>query len=218
MDISRMIDQLSSLIDDYTALIRRSKYPDASDNMSEVRVILMRLEAAIERITPSGSIYRRQIDFERDRNAPAYRLPTVVGVAAALRDDFHAGWRESVVEVVRAETYSDYLEMADGLLRQGGYKDPAAVIAGTSLEVHLRALCLKSAVDVTQPDGSPKKADTMNSDLKKAGVYDLLQQKQVTAWLDLRNKAAHGDYTSYDEGQVRLLIDGVRGFILKYPA
>ena len=32
----------------------------------------------------------------------------------------------------------------------------------------------------------------MNSDLVKAGVYNLLKQKQITALADLRNKAAHG--------------------------
>ncbi|MFH9833379.1 hypothetical protein ACH4NC_18980 [Streptomyces sp. NPDC017201] len=58
----------------------------------------------------------------------------------------------------------------------------------------------------------------MNADLKKAGAYDGLQQKQITAWMDLRNKAAHGNYAGYDEQQVRLFIEGVRGFMLKYPA
>ncbi|MFE6977890.1 hypothetical protein [Streptomyces sp. NPDC057682] len=55
----------------------------------------------------------------------------------------------------------------------------------------------------------------MNSDLKKAGVYDGLQQKQITAWTDLRNMAAHGNY---DDTQVRLFIDGVRAFLMKHPA
>ncbi|AWW42315.1 hypothetical protein DN051_06685 [Streptomyces cadmiisoli] len=66
--------------------------------------------------------------------------------------------------------------------------------------------------------GKPKKAYTMNADLKKAGVYDGLQQKEVTAWMDLRNKAAHGDYADYDRDQVRRLIGGVEAFMRKYPA
>ncbi|WP_234373997.1 hypothetical protein [Streptomyces scabiei] len=118
--------------------------------------------------------------------------------------------------MVHADTYSDYLEMADALLAKG-YKDAAAVITGTSLEVHVRALCVKNGV-TTAVAGKPKKADTMNADLKKAGVYDGLQQKQITAWMDLRNKAAHGDYDDYDDTQVRLFIDGVQAFLMKYPA
>lgn len=146
-----------------------------------------------------------------------WRLAAVEGVAIGLNEDIKAGWFESVVELVHADTYSDYLEMADGLLSQG-YKDAAAVIAGTSLEVHVRALCVKHGVDIVLPNGSAKKADTMNADLKKVGVYDGLRQKQLTAWMDLRNKAAHGNYGDYDHAQVGLFISGVREFMLKYPA
>ncbi|MFI1414533.1 hypothetical protein ACH4Y0_32095 [Streptomyces sp. NPDC020707] len=120
-----------------------------------------------------------------------------------------------MVELVRADTYSDYLEMVDALLAKG-YKDAAAVITGTSLEIHVRALCVKNSVTSTVA-GKPKKADTMNADLKKAGIYDGLQQKQITAWMDLRNKAAHGNYGDYDAAQVRLFIDGVQAFLMKYP-
>ena len=73
-----------------------------------------------------------------------------------------AGWCESVVELVHADTYSDYLEMVE------------------------------------------------------SGVYDGLQQKRLTAWMDLRNKAAHGNYADYDKSRVRLFIDGARAFILKW--
>jgi hypothetical protein len=119
--------------------------------------------------------------------------------------------------MVHADTHSDYLDMAETLLRSG-YKDAAAVITGTSLEVHVRALCVKHGVDTELASGAPKKADVMNADLKKADVYDGLRQKQITAWMDLRNKAAHGDYQSYDEHQVRMFIDGVRDFMLKHSA
>jgi len=32
------------------------------------------------------------------------------------------------------------------------------------------------------------------------------QQKQITSWGDLRNKAAHGQYDKYDEKQVRMML------------
>ncbi|QCW80675.1 hypothetical protein EQG64_22595 [Streptomyces sp. S6] len=66
--------------------------------------------------------------------------------------------------------------------------------------------------------GKLKKANTMSADLKKAGVYDGLQEKKVTAWMDLRNKAAHGDYSTYDKSEVGQFIEGVRTFLVKYPA
>ncbi|MEV7165722.1 hypothetical protein AB0N60_26780 [Streptomyces microflavus] len=216
MDISKMVEQLDELIGAYADLVQKSKWDDASDLPAESRVLMNRLESAIERLTAPDSVHRRQAQLHVKMNN-SFKLAEYVGVAQALRDDLKAGWSESFVELVHADTHSDYLDMAEELLGKG-YKDPAAVVTGTSLEVHVRALCVKHGVDTELSTGAPKKADTMNADLKKAGVYGTLQQKQLTAWMDLRNKAAHGDWKEYDIQQVRLLIDGVRDFMLKYPA
>ena len=97
--------------------------------------------------------------------------------------------------------------MAQHLLNEG-YKDAAAVIAGSSLEAHLRQLCQKSGISTEVIGGAsttPKKADRLNSDLAAAASYSKLDQKNVTAWLDLRNKAAHGKYAEYKAPQVNLL-------------
>ena len=111
--------------------------------------------------------------------------------------------------------------MAQHLL-DAGYKDAAAVVAGSTLESHLRMLCTKSTLpsEFIKPDGStaPKKAESMNSDLANADVYSKLDQKNVTAWLDLRNKAAHGRYAEYQPDQVSLFIAGVRDFLTRVPA
>ena len=60
--------------------------------------------------------------------------------------------------------------------------------------------------------------DTLNAELKAYGVYNAIEHKQVTAWLGLRNSAAHGDYGDYDEVTVKGMIDGVREFAFRYPA
>jgi len=46
----------------------------------------------------------------------------------------------------------------------------------------------------------------------------LLDQKNVTAGLDLRNKAAHGNYADYNIGQVKILISNIQDFITRIPA
>lgn len=89
---------------------------------------------------------------------------------------------------------------------------------GSTLEEHLRQLCDTYKVDKTVVKGSddvPKKADGMNIDLKKAGAYNALDQKQVTAWLGIRNSAAHGKYEEYTWEQVKALYDGVLNFIAR---
>jgi uncharacterized protein (DUF2164 family) len=128
-----------------------------------------------------------------------------------------AGYTQSVIELVHADIFADFLEMADYLLEQG-YKDPAAVVTGSVLEEHLRKLCIKHGVPVAKPDGRPKTADTLNSELTGAGVYSLLDQKNVTAWLDLRNKAAHGKYSEYTKEQVALMLQAVRDFLSRDQA
>ena len=59
---------------------------------------------------------------------------------------------------------------------------------------------------------------TLNSELAAKDVYSKLDQKSVTAWLDLRNKAAHGHYADYTTEQVSLLLQSVRNFIARLPA
>lgn len=207
------ISQLEQLLKEYADLAPKSQHDDLSD-LPAGRVLGNRLQAAIERLTPPGSSYARQV--ERYRANPTAFMKELIGIASALRNDLQSGWLASVVELVHADTYNDYLEMAEGLLN-GGYKDAAAVVAGTSLEVHLRSLCGKHGIP-TDVGGKPKKADTMNADLKKAGAYSALEQKSATAWLHLRNSAAHGNYNDYATKDVGYLIRGIRDFMVKYPA
>ena len=132
-----------------------------------------------------------------------------------MRADYAAGYLLSVEQLIGANLFSDFIEMAEHLLEQG-YKDPAAVLVGGVLEEHLRQLCARNGVPV-DVGGKPKKADSMNADLLTAGVYQKLDQKSVTAWLDLRNKAAHGKYGEYSAQQVQLLLQGVRDFLTRNP-
>ena len=58
----------------------------------------------------------------------------------------------------------------------------------------------------------------LNAELIKSNAYSKLDQKNVTAWLGLRNSAAHGCYTDYDKQQVSLLISSIRDFLTRNPA
>ncbi|MDX6610131.1 MAG: hypothetical protein QOF85_2056 [Solirubrobacterales bacterium] len=87
--------------------------------------------------------------------------------------------------------FADFLEMANHLLGEG-YKDAAAVIAGSTLEGHLRTLAEKLGLPTSNDVGEPLKAARLNEDLRKAEAYEKNDQKAVTAWLGIRNDAAHG--------------------------
>jgi hypothetical protein len=136
-----------------------------------------------------------------------------LGILTSIRDDITGGWIETTKGLVTAEVFADFLEMA-GHLHDEKYKDPAAVVVGSVLEEHLRQLCAAASIPVDDPaSGRTRKADSLNADLVKANKYSKLDQKNITAWLDLRNKAAHGKYSEYTSDQVGLMLAGVRDFV-----
>jgi hypothetical protein len=222
-------DQLLRQIDDalayQTVMREKGKYDDLSGlpSWEYERFATMAL-AAIQRVTGADSVYMQQaIEASKPKESrPDYfrSFKTVLSILESLREALAADYLESASSRIHASVFADFLEMSQHLLDEG-YKDAAAVIAGSSLEAHLRQLCSKFGVDttVTTSSGlSPKKADRMNADLSNAKAYSVLDQKNVTAWLDLRNKAAHGEYAKYVAEQVGLLISGIRDFIGRNPA
>lgn len=154
--------------------------------------------------------FERSVDDSYD-----YNIDSGVNILLSIRHEIEQGWLTSLKRLVTAEVFSDFLDMSKYLLDEN-YKDAAAVMIGSVLEEHLRQLCSTYSVDtfiIKGNDHIPKKADLMNSDLTKAGVYGVLEQKNVTAWLDLRNRAAHGKYSEYTLEQVKLMYMGVLDFV-----
>ena len=204
-----ILKQIDAALELWSTHRVKSKHDDLSDLpdrplATEVDTILA---ATLDRLAPANSPYRESI---------SHIMRSKVGALRALRRDYDAGYLSSVQSLVRAEVFADFLEMAEHLLEQG-YKDPCAVLVGGVLEDHLRSLCQGRGIPL-QMSGKPKKADSMNNDLASAGVYSKLDQKNVTAWLDLRNKAAHAQYGEYNADQVQNLLIGVREFAARITA
>ena len=212
-------EQLESVIKDYDSTTQNASYEDASDKLdiTEVSDLRTRCIAAIERASGSNSTYRKRINENTiDKYNDWHYLRKEIGVAKALLSDINNNYMQSFEEILHSDMFGNFLEMAAHLL-ENGYKDPAAVLAGSSLEIHIKHLCMKNNVN-TLRNGKPIKTETLNSELKKEGVYTNMDQKSITAWLDLRNNAAHGNYNEYSKEQVRLLISSVQDFITRYPA
>jgi len=222
-DVSQQfISQLKSVIEEYLALRKISKHNDLSDlPVSQTQKFITLARATIERVGGTNSAYNKQTeDILNEGGFEGYIASRLIGVVEALYLEAKRGYLQTFSELIHGEVFSDFLEMASHLLDEG-YKDAAAVIAGSSLEAHIRQLCLKYFIEIEVSTSSglkPKKADNLNSDLANASVYTKLDQKNVTAWLDLRNKAAHGKYSQYMGGQVGIMISGIRDFLTRIPA
>jgi hypothetical protein len=217
MDIGRMhvmkdlyIAELDGILAEYRSAERR--------NLTVASALSTRCITAIDRAGGRSSIYfdRASSILAKSTENPFARIDQLMGIATALRHDLANGYLVSYEERIHGEIFSDYLEMAQHIC-DTGYKDAAAVIAGSTLESHLRQMCQKAGVPI-EADGKPKKADTMNADLYKATAYTSMQHKSITAWLGLRNNAAHGKYNEYAKPEVALFIAGIREFMTRHPA
>ena len=141
-----------------------------------------------------------------------------INILLAIKSEIENGWLISLKQLVSSEIFSDFLDMSKHLLDHK-YKDPAAVMIGSTLEEHLRLLCKKNSVSTEfEKSGNliPKKANLLNAELVKVNAYGVLESKNVTAWLDLRNRAAHGKYDEYTIEQVNLMYQGVLNFIMTH--
>lgn len=142
-----------------------------------------------------------------------------LGVLKAAKLEIEEGWLLTVKEFISADIFSNFLEMAEYLLNED-YKDASAVMIGGVLEEHLRQLCIRNSISIEVIEKGktvPKKAELMNSELSSNSIqiYSKLDQKNVTAWLHLRNNAAHGEYSKYTKEQVEIMYQGVTNFITR---
>lgn len=136
-------------------------------------------------------------------------LDGVRGVAWGVRLDMEGNYFRDLRAQIREEVEGDFLGQATRLLGEG-LKDPAAMLVGAVLEDALRQLCRKHGL----PEGDSLEA--MNEPLRRAGVYGLPQKQQITAWTAIRNKADHGRFAEYSLEEVRLMHQGVSGFVATY--
>jgi hypothetical protein len=119
----------------------------------------------------------------------------------AAKEDFEGGYLSSYKSIVQAEVFDSELEQASDLLNNG-YYIASAVIAGTVLETAIREKCASNSI------GSGK-LDKMNADLAKANIYNVNVQKQITALAGLRNSAAHGKSSEFNQADVKQMIEAI---------
>jgi hypothetical protein len=217
-DKKAALAQMDEVLDEWQKARAASKHEDLND-LEDTRIALVssRLASVLGRFAPSGSQYFQSMKFYTHKFGTNWQtISPLSGALLALRRDYELGYLSSIEELVHADTFSGLLEMA-AYLQESGYKDAAAVIAGSVLEQHLRELAKKNGINVMHGDKF-KKAETLNAELAEVKIYSKLDQKNVTSWLGLRNDAAHGNYKNYTMEQAKLMQDSVANFLTRNPA
>lgn len=133
-----------------------------------------------------------------------------LGTLLAAQDDFKTGALFQIKALITAEVFDEFLEQAEALY-SAGYFGPAAVIAGAVLEDALRKICIHRDIELPEKP----KLDWMNARLAKAGVFNSLTQKKITALADIRNSAAHGKWDAFESSDVAGMIEWTRDFMQK---
>ncbi|WP_193172093.1 hypothetical protein [Nisaea nitritireducens] len=217
MEKEQVIGQILAVLEKWNEIKPRFERGDG-DIPTEIGVMIhSELANAIRKIAPVGTIYRDKVDkIILDDNYWSTKISDLAGILLAIKNEIECGYLDSIEESIHLETSASFMDMAQNLMSQG-YKDAAAVIIGSVLEQHIRSLSAKNSIEV-EVDGKFRKAEALNADLVKNRVINKLDQKNVTAWLGLRNEAAHGEYSSYGADQVRLMIASIQDFVTRYPA
>ncbi len=166
-----------------------------------------------------GSLFGRNSEYylhlQENFKHAGYHSDMARGMAVlnAAWNDYSKGYLNELKTLVRAEIFDDFLELAQYLYDQGYYQ-PAAVLAGGVLEDSLRKVCDKSGI----PLQAKPKLDSMNAELAKQGVYNTLVQKRITWLADIRNKAAHAQWSTFSATDVDAMLRQVRDFVTDYLA
>jgi len=152
-------------------------------------------------------------------------MSEAVGKLKAIKYDFENGFLDNLSMQIEAEIAADYMGQAEQLLdecKNGKYDHvPAAVLTGAVLEKSLRTLCDQQTPPIstfkTTPRGSePLTLNPLIDALKKAELFNELKAKQLRAWADIRNAAAHGNFDEFSRSDIEQMINGVKDFLATY--
>ena len=212
---STLKDDLADLVkigEDLTKVAKNSGSKLGDEYVKQAAAWVARVGQMIRRLYPTQSQHLinfeaciAQYEFHIMHSNYYQHLPIVTGIVKAVQHELEKGLLSDIRQLLQADIFSDFLEMAEHLLKEN-YKDAAAVIIGSVLEDTLRKLADANGIPTVNSSGKKLTMDPLNNELVKPGVYNKLVQKQITSWADLRNNAAHGHYGQYDKKQVEMML------------
>lgn len=209
-----LTDEITNLIQIGDELTKKAK--GSSSNLGDADISkcvswITRTGEMIKRLYPADSQHLEsykaclsQYKFAAMHSNYYQHLAIATGLLSGVLHELEKGLLSDIKQLLQADIFADFLEMAEHLLKEN-YKDASAVIIGSVLEDTLRKLAETNGVP-TATGGKPLTIDPLNAALANAGIYNKLVQKQITGWADLRNKAAHGHYDEYDKHQVEMML------------
>jgi hypothetical protein len=114
-----------------------------------------------------------------------------------------------------ADVISDELEQAAAILDDNAFHPATAVmLAGAVLEQYLRSWVEELGLPLA---GDKRSIEIYADALGKPGHVDRGERKDLTAWADRRNDAAHGKFEKVDDrDRARIMVEGIDLFMRKH--
>lgn len=146
--------------------------------------------------------------YERFVQDTKNQYPNAAGEGAsileALSADVAAGYLRRQAELIAAEVFGDFLDMAQHLL-DAGYHVASASPIGAVLEDGLRRLARRHHLKVGPSDD----ISALNNRLASKDIDTNLVRKQGDLWSATRNAADHGEFGEVKPENVREMQAGV---------
>ena len=210
-----LIAEGRNILDSASGTDAGNKKPDAE------KLIEWRTKAAtlLVRVIPKGHVHRAAAEGLAKLPASQESLQEAVSTLRGIKDDLDKGFLDDLSACIEAEIATDYMGQAEHLLAEGQRGKfehvPAAVLAGAVLEKALHTLCAQQqpSIPLKGPKGEFKSLAPLVDALKKAGAFNEAKAKQLRAWADLRNLAAHGEFSQFKRSDVEHMITGINGFL-----
>jgi hypothetical protein len=137
------------------------------------------------------------------------KLTQIKGLLEACLSDINGGFLQGQEFIIANEVFDSVLEEANFFIKQQN-KDIAAILLRIVLEDSIKRIGKKEGVDIE------KKASIINDELKGLNYYQQTTWRQIQAWLDIGNFAAHGDFEKYSLQDVELFYQGLMNFITNH--
>ncbi len=217
-----IIQQIDAALARHDELVGKERKPGdyAHLSRSEVAELIARLSSTIDSLTPDGHRYRKltAVTLKQHGTESPDNLEVLVGYLRALREDIEQGYLRRWEELVRADLFSNLLDIASHFLGEG-FLDAAAVMAGGALEQHLRNLCIKKGIlSATDPDPHRYTLWELREKLIADRYIDASENRSIKNWAKIRNRAAHRGDPEIKPDEIRLMIEGIALFIRKHSA
>ena len=197
--------------------IRRSIYTYLDIPKDKDKKLQMDVKIILKNIFGEDNEYSRECNQILDRcNFTNHRVEPVLGVLKSALENIKGGYIEGIEIRIANEIFDNLLEEAKHHIFKQKNEDIGAMLLRIILEDNLKRIANKEKINIKNEKGRDKQISSVNDELKKEGIYNQTQWRQIQTWLDIGNNAHHGKFDEYTLGQVEDFYKQLKNFIVRF--